>query len=137
MSYVSEMLQTHPQVTIADPAALAEVLDVLAQCSLTCLLCADACLAEEKVEPLRECIRRNLDCASACETAARALTRQTLVGNPSLRRTLEACVAACTACAAECEQHAAHMEHCRVCAEACRACADACARLLKRLPTAA
>jgi hypothetical protein len=38
-------------------------------CAQICVTCADACLAGESVDDLRQCIRMNLDCADLCCTA--------------------------------------------------------------------
>lgn len=132
MTHAQAMLDTHPS-TDGDTSGLSEVLDALLECSQTCTLCADACLAEEMVADLRRCIRLNLDCAALCETTAAILGRQTQ-GDPAVvRAAIEACLAACEACAAECERHADMHEHCRVCAESCRSCAEACRQALAQL----
>ena len=134
MTHARAMLETHPS-----PAgnlatdALAEVLHHLEECAQTCLLCADACLAEDMVADLRRCIRLNLDCADLCRTTAAVLGRQVAPDPAVVRATLEACRAACEACGTECGSHAGMHEHCRVCAEACQRCAEACAEALQQL----
>src|SRR5699024_1752734 len=99
-------------------------------CAQTCTACADACLAEEKVADLRNCIRLNLDCADLCATTGNILSRRTGSNIATVKAALEACRTACAECAIECEKHAGMHEHCRVCAEACRKCEQACADLL-------
>jgi hypothetical protein len=39
--------------------------------------CADACLAEDLVKELTQCIRLNLDCADVCNITGRIATRRT------------------------------------------------------------
>ena len=92
-----------------------------------------ACLAEDMVAELRDCIRTDLDCADICAATGAVLTRQTGENTAVLRAQLEACRTACSACAEDCEQHAGMHEHCKVCAEACRRCEQACADLLAAL----
>ena len=92
----------------------------------TCTSCADACLGEQDVQELLRCIRINHDCADACATTGRILTRQTAPDVGVLRAAIQACAAACRACGEECEWHAEHHEHCRVCSRACGRCEQAC-----------
>lgn len=132
MTYATQMLRTHPQqkTTAIDP--LARCIDACFDCAETCTACADACLGEDMVKELVTCIRLNADCADVCETTGKLMTRHTGGVNVDvLRRTLEACVAACRACAVECEKHASKHEHCRVCAEACRTCEQACVAVIQ------
>jgi hypothetical protein len=133
MDSVEAMLATHPQPTQLDRTALVECLQACHDCAATCTICADACLAEEKVQMLRRCIRLNLDCADICETTATLLSRQTGSDTALLRAQLEVCEQVCRSCGQECASHAGHHEHCRVCAESCRRCAEACRRLLQSL----
>ncbi len=134
MTHAQAMLETHPSPTGVLPTeALAEVLHHLDECAQTCLLCADACLAEEMVAELRRCIRLNLDCADLCRTTAAVLGRQVAPDPTTVRALLEACRAACEACGTECRSHAEMHAHCRVCAEACERCEHACAQALRRL----
>ena len=100
---------------------------------MTCTSCADACLAEDMVAELTQCIRLNQDCADVCAASGRVLSRRTGSNAALDRALLEACQAACRACAEECEKHAEMHEHCTICAEACRRCEKACAELLATL----
>jgi hypothetical protein len=121
------MLKTHPQATANE--ALARCVQQCFICSLTCTSCADACLAEERFEELRRCIRLNLDCADVCTATGRLLARQTSSEPQLVQSTLDNCAQFCRACAEECERHGDHHEHCRLCAEACRQCEQACEQL--------
>ncbi|MEX0759736.1 MAG: four-helix bundle copper-binding protein, partial [Tistlia sp.] len=100
------------------------------RCAQACTSCADACLAEESVADLRQCIRSDLDCATICTATGEAASRRTGSNEALLRELLEVCRSACRTCAEECERHAGMHEHCRICAEACRSCEAACADAL-------
>ncbi|NLE80567.1 MAG: four-helix bundle copper-binding protein [Rhodococcus sp.] len=129
MTHAQAMLDTHPR-QVSNSSDLSEILHDLEECSATCRLCADACLAEDMVADLRRCIRLNLDCAAVCAATAEILGRQN-EGDPRVTQSVvEACITACEACAEECERHAEMHEHCRICAETCRRCADACRRAI-------
>ena len=95
-------------------------------CAEACTVCADSCLAEPNVEELRQCIRRNLDCAEICSAVAAIASRRTGDNLSVVRAVLEACAIACRVCAEECGQHGEMHDHCRICAEACRDCEEAC-----------
>jgi len=124
------MLGTYPQPINLDRTHLAAAIDALIACSQACTACADACLSEDTVAELTECIRTNLDCADICATTARVLSRHTGYDANISRALLEACATACRACGDECARHAEHHEHCRICTDACRACEQACRDLL-------
>ncbi len=98
-----------------------QVLDALYHCAAECNHCATACLDEEDVKMLAECIRLDIDCADICTLTATLTARGSEHGNHMLKE----CAEVCNACADECEKHT-HMEHCKRCAEACRKCAEAC-----------
>lgn len=127
------MLENHPAPIGIDRVQLAATIDTIIMCSQACTMCADACLSEEMVDPLKTCITRNLDCADICATTAQVLSRQTGFDIAIARTQLEACVIACMSCGAECAMHADMHEHCRVCAEACSRCERACRELLDAL----
>lgn len=134
MTHMAEMLGAHPSA--GNMSGLPELIDKLTDCALACIVCADACVAEDHVASLRKCIRLTLDCADISQSAARVLARQTEYESTIARSVLEACLQACRRCADECERHA-HMNHCKLCAEVCRDCEQACRELLQALPTAA
>jgi hypothetical protein len=97
---VEELIRTHPHPTSADRQVL--------------LRCIDDCF----------------DCADACGTAGRIVTRQTEPDVGVIRATIEASAAACRACREECERHADRHDHCRICAATCSRCEQACDDLL-------
>lgn len=125
-----DMMNTYLEATDLDRDLLARTIDALTQCAQTCTACADACLDEQMVADLRQCIHANLDCADICATTARVLSRHAGYNPDVTRAQLQACIQACRSCADACEQHAGHHEHCRLCAEVCRACEQACTEFL-------
>ena len=128
---IAQMLATHPRQGWIDAPKLSLVVQSLNECAATCTICADACLAEQMVSDLVQCIRLNQDCADICAATAPTLMRSG--ANPQrsmLRHMVEACAAACQACGQECTRHAQMHEHCRICAESCRHCEETCRQLL-------
>jgi len=128
-----EMIATHPDVRGNVNQALIDAIDAAYACAQTCTSCADACLAEEMVAELRQCIRLNLDCADVCDAVATLGSRRTGSNEQVIRKMLDACIAACRACGEECQRHAGMHEHCRVCAESCRHCEAACQGALRSM----
>ena len=125
-----EMIRTHPHVEGNVNDVLVRCIEECLSCAQVCTVCADACLAEEMVAQLRQCIRLNLDCADLCDATARLASRRTGSNTELLRQVIEACATACRLCGEECARHADRHEHCRICAEACRACEQACRQAL-------
>src|SRR3954454_20558571 len=128
-----EMIATHPDVRGGVNDALVTAIDACYACAQTCALCADACLAQQAVEHLRQCIRLNLDCADVCAATASVANRRTGSNEEIIRTLLDACVTACRVCGLECERHASMHAHCRICAEACRDCERACRNALESM----
>lgn len=95
-------------------------IEACVQCAQECEHCANACLAEREVAKMAECIRRDLDCAQICWTAAGYMSRDSRFMQDICR----VCAEICEACGAECRKHPA--EHCQQCAEACDHCAEEC-----------
>lgn len=73
----TDMLETYPGTISIDRELLARAIDSLVVCSQTCTACADACLAEDSVADLRDCISSDLVCAEICATTASVLARGT------------------------------------------------------------
>jgi len=128
-----EMIATHPDVRGNVNQALIDAIDAAYACAQTCTSCADACLAEEMVAQLRQCIRLNLDCADVCDAFATLGSRRTGSNEEVIRKLLDACITACRLCGQECQRHASSHEHCRVCAESCRRCEAACQSALRSM----
>ena len=97
-----------------------ELIRTLYDCAAHCNHCADACLDEEDVKMMKECIRLDRICAATCIAAAQALS----VNSGEMAPLIKACSEICRQCGEECARHEA--EHCKKCAEACKKCAEAC-----------
>ena len=127
------MIATHPDVHGSVNRNLIDAIDELYACAQACTSCADACVAEEMVGHLRQCIRLNLDCADVCVAAATIASRRTGSNEELIRSMLAACVTACRVCGGECRGHAKMHEHCRHCADACDRCEEACDKAIASL----
>jgi hypothetical protein len=127
---VSKMLESHPKKP-QRAAELSERISEIAGCAITCNICADACLGEQNVQALAECIRLNLDCADICTTTAAVISRQTGTAMELIRAQIQACKAACKECGDECRKHAQKHEHCKVCSDVCQKCVQACDQLMQ------
>jgi len=123
---VHQMIATHPDVRGSVNDTLVRAIEHMLECAQICQSCADACLAEDMVANLRQCIRTDLDCADICAATARLAARRTGSNEQLIVEALRLCERACAMCAEECEKHAQMHEHCRICAETCRACEAAC-----------
>jgi hypothetical protein len=120
--HAEAMMSTHPKVQGEVDTVLTRCID----CEQVCRSCADACLSEEMVAMLRQCIRLDLDCADLCSAVASIMSRRTGSNDEVLKHLVDTCAEACRICADECAKHGDRHEHCRVCAETCRACEGAC-----------
>ena len=105
----TEMIATHPDVRGGVNQALIDAIDAAYECAQSCTSCADACLAEEMVAQLRQCIRLNLDCADVCAVMATVDNRRTGSNEEVSRKMLDVCITACRLCGEECAQHAHHL----------------------------
>lgn len=99
-----------------------ELIQALHDCSAECNHCFDACLQEEDVKMMAQCIRLDRECADICALLEQAISRN----SPFVSELAAVCAKICDACGDECAKHADHHDHCRRCAEACRRCAEAC-----------
>jgi len=108
--------------------AVKEFIQTAVNCQLACNMCFDACLEEDDVKMLAECIRLDRECADICGIAVDFVGRKGTI----TKEILEACHKSCEACAAECEKHTM-MQHCQECAKACRECAEACHALMQQI----
>ena len=131
LSAIPHMLQIHPAGAPAeDQNVLAVCVEACFHCVTTCTVCADACLAEPKVEELIYCIRTNLDCADICLATGRMVARQTKPDRQLMQAQLHACITACQVCGETCAKHGEMHEHCQICADICHNCEMACQDLL-------
>jgi len=96
------------------------LIQTLTQCAKYCDLCAAACLGEEDLSSVRNCINTDLACSAACKNSSQLLIWE----NNFVKTSLHLCAEICADCASECEKH--HHEHCKLCARVCREAAAQC-----------
>lgn len=106
------MAHEHPQ----------QLLETLHECMAACNHCFDACLKEDEVKMMAECIRLDRECADMCAYLEQAITRN----SPFVSQLAKVCAEICQTCGDECQKHADMHDHCKHCAEACHRCAEAC-----------
>ena len=97
-----------------------ELIIKLQECANACFSCADACLHENDVSHMRDCIQTDQVCGSICLTTSKILSGSF----KDIDDLIKYCAKICGICADECGKHS--HEHCKKCAEACRACEEAC-----------
>lgn len=97
-----------------------DLIQTLVNCAATCEMCADACLDEDNIKMMVNCIRLDRDCAKICYTTASLLASN----SNNVQHLLESCAEICKMCGDECEKH--KMDHCQECARACKECEEAC-----------
>lgn len=96
------------------------LIKALSKCQEACNHCFDACLKEDDVKMMAECIRTDRDCADICDLVLSFAQRDSKL----LPDLIETCIKSCESCADECEHH--DHDHCQACAKACHTCAKAC-----------
>ncbi|MDL2290434.1 four-helix bundle copper-binding protein [Paludibacteraceae bacterium OttesenSCG-928-F17] len=99
---------------------ISELLVKLAVCHATCNYCFNACLNENEIKMMKECIKLNRDCAEICALAISLVSSYSRFDKDILRL----CIKACDRCSGECRKH--DYIHCQECARACEECAAAC-----------
>jgi hypothetical protein len=97
-----------------------ELLQKLADCIAACEKCSNACLEEDMIKEMRNCIKTDRDCADICNTTYRLVARN----SDNASAMLKVCADICRKCVEECEHH--DMQHCQDCAKACNECEKAC-----------
>lgn len=96
------------------------LIDALNSCIAACNYCASACLDEENVKMMADCIRTDIVCAEVCATTVKLVA----MDFSSAAEMVALCEKVCRECAEECAKH--EHEHCKQCEEACRKCEEAC-----------
>lgn len=96
------------------------LIKILSNCIASCNHCADACLDEDNIPMMVDCIRTDRACAEICRTTMYLLSSN----YKDIQDMIAYCYKTCMKCAEECERHS--MAHCQQCAKACRECASAC-----------
>ena len=100
--------------------ALDNLVMKVSACQEACNICFDACLQEDDVAMMAECIRLDRECADMCNHLEQAILR----GSPFVSELAAVCAKICEACGNECKKH--DHDHCQKCADACFKCAEAC-----------
>ncbi len=100
------------------------LIHALGNCINHCNYCADACLDEDDVKMMVDCIRLDRVCAEVCSTLNQLLVTKYSNVDDLVRY----CIKVCDECAEECGKHDA--QHCKDCAEACRKCSEECKKFL-------
>ena len=126
---IAKMIAAHPEAAGNLDEPLAKAVRHAMFCAAICNSCVDACVAEEHVEKMRQCIRTCSDCADVCDATSRVATRRTGSNEVVVQEMLQLCITACDICAEECARH--EHEHCRLCAEMCRETAHDCRQALE------
>jgi hypothetical protein len=88
--------------------------------------CSAACLQEEDVKMMAQCIRLDMDCAQICSLVTAYLARNSEFAS----QVCDLCAQVRDVCAAECSGH--QHEYCLRCAQAYRRCADECRSVMSR-----
>ncbi|MBY5956868.1 four-helix bundle copper-binding protein [Membranicola marinus] len=101
-----------------------KIIHALGNCINHCNYCADACLSEDNVKMMVDCIRLDRVCAEVCSTLSQVLSTE----YDDVNELVAYCKSTCEKCAAECSKH--DHDHCQACAQACRECAEACEEYL-------
>jgi len=101
-----------------------KLITALGNCINHCNYCADACLGEDNVQKMVECIRLDRICAEACA----ALNQILAVEGAEVTGLVKYCKEMCRKCADECSKH--ETQHCKDCAKACEECERACEEFL-------
>lgn len=96
------------------------IIHALGNCINACNYCADACLEEENVKMMVDCIRTDRVCAEVCAALNQVLSTK----YKDVQGLIDYCIRVCEACEKECAKH--EHQHCQDCAKACRECAEAC-----------
>jgi tetrahydromethanopterin S-methyltransferase subunit C len=105
------------------------LLKELNACAILCNMCFDACLKENEVQLMAECIRLNRECADICQFTASFFSSDSV----HTAKLVSICADICQKCAEACEKHE-HHEHCRKCAITCQTCHEMCKTYLHNLP---
>jgi len=93
---------------------------ILGKCVAVCNFCFSACLREEDVMMMKECIRLDKECAEICGVTLSLVASDAVMAGEALKL----CATICQKCGEECQKH--DNDHCRKCAEVCLECAEAC-----------
>lgn len=104
-----------------------EVSYALAECIHICNECFNACLNEDDVKMMTECIKLDKECSAICAATLGLIYKDAHF----MKEMLTLCEKACNACAEECGKHS--YDHCKECAKACKECAKACREFMEKM----
>lgn len=76
-----------------------QLLQTLHECMTECNHCYDACLKEDDIKMMAECIRLDRECADICAYLEQAISR----GTPFVSELASVCATICEACGNECK----------------------------------
>ncbi|SHF78302.1 protein of unknown function [Salegentibacter echinorum] len=97
-----------------------KLISALGNCINHCNYCGDACLDEDNVKMMKDCIRLDKVCAEVCSSLSQILA----TSYSDVNALVEYCKKVCQECADECGKH--DHQHCKDCAQACKECVEAC-----------
>lgn len=89
-------------------------------CVSACNEVYDACLKEENVTEMGDCIRVTIECAQSCAYAAEAISRHSMFSE----EICALCAVVCEACGSECQKY--EEDPYKKCSTAALACAKQC-----------
>ena len=112
---------------------LGECIEACALAEFACVTCADACLGESQLDPLRDCVRLNLDTADVCALTGHLVSRAFAAEPKLVQAQLEICANLCAACEAECRKLGMEHTQCRMCAQACLHCEALCREAVQQI----
>ena len=92
----------------------------LAECVHACNDCFNACLEENDVKMMKECIGLDRECAIICGTTLELIH----ANGHFMKEILSLCEKTCRACANECGKFP--QKHCQECAKICDECTKVC-----------
>lgn len=101
-----------------------ECIEECLRCVRECNHCYEACLQDDHVAELTQCILLTRDCAEICSFTAAALSRNSTMA----KEICALCAEICEQCGKECAKHE-HHAHCKRCAQICFQCAEACRQM--------
>ncbi len=96
------------------------ILTKLNDCITACNNCYAACLREEQVGHMADCIITDRECADVCTLTAQFVATDSRFAD----KMLQLCKSICITCEEICRAHPA--DHCQKCADACHQCHLAC-----------
>ena len=117
---IQKMISEHPAVGDDYNEKLGEAVKHAMYGAAIINSCADACLAEQKIQDMdmANCIRRCLDASDACTAFYRMASRRTGHNVAAIKAIGAATIIACEQCLEECSQH--DNAHCKRCTQMCR-----------------